>query len=337
MLLSDLVDEYAAASKGNGYARNTVRLRVNAARTFLAIVGNIRTANVTSQHADAYFAARYAKGISPVTLNNELSLLKDFWRYAARRGFTKRDIFEHRRLYRVMPADRVRVPATKFGHLLDSCPHPVDRMVVALGLYLMLRQSEIVDLRIADVNLETGYIRARIHKSSAVDDMPICAELDRELRRWLTWYTEHMQAPLDPLWYLVPAKTAPQFAGRGKATHEHVRLKPMQRIAHPEQVVQRALRASGYTTTADGKTTREGVHTLRRSSARAMFDRLVEDGHDQALRVVQSALHHQSQTTTERYLGVEIDKRRRDELIRGREMFPADTSNVHEITRKAEG
>lgn len=68
------------------------------------------------------------------------------------------------------------------------------------------------------------------------------------------------------------------------------------------------------------------MHTLRRSAARALFDRLATEGYDGALRLVQAMLHHAQSSTTEHYLGLTLDKKRRDDIIRGESMYPAWTA-----------
>jgi len=67
---------------------------------------------------------------------------------------------------------------------------------------------------------------------------------------------------------------------------------------------------------------------------------LVHSGYDGAMRTVQSMLHHASVTTTEGYLGIQLDKKRRDELVKGNRMFPVSTENVigmEERRSEAEG
>ena len=337
MLLSDLVDEYVTAVKNNTYSPHTVRGRTRVARTFLAQVGNIQVGHITERHVAGYFAARQGSGVQPQSLNLELSILRDLWRFAIRRKAARAgsDPFAERRPFRVIPKPRLRIPPAEFPRLLDAATHPRDRMVVALGLYCLLRQGEITALRIQDVDLANGYIHAVITKSSKIDDMPISEELDGELRRWLTWYTQHVGAPLNPNWYLVPAKTPPRAVGKALLDPDLAALRPATRMTNPERAIHRAMAAAGYDLRADdGSSRREGVHTLRRSSARALFDTLSEQGHDEALRIVQATLHHASVVVTEGYIGVEIDKRKRDGIIKGKKMFPVNRENVIPLKQK---
>lgn len=337
ILLSDLVDEFIASLDANGYAKNTVRNHGLAARSFLAHVGNIQAKHVTARHVDSYFAKRKAEKLQPASLNVYLVGLRALFKYATQRRYipAAMDPTAHRRNFREMPKVRLHIPAADFPRLLDCAEHPRDRIVIALGLYLFLRKSEIKSLRVGDVDLARGHIAVRIPKTSELDHMPISAELDTELRRWLTWYAAHLGRELRSSDFLVPAKTPPIYLpglhpqtnwAQGK---EQAKLDPSKPVDKPELAVQRALVAFGEPVRDEnGDSLREGVHTLRRSGARALFDRLVADGYDAAIRTVQSMLHHKHMSTTEGYLGIKLDIKRRDEMVRGKTLFPVSQENV---------
>ena len=338
ILLSDLVDEFETSMKANAYSKNTVRNHIHGARRLLAHVGNIQVQNLTARHVDSYFAARQAKGLTAGSLNAELAALRAMFKYAVQRRYLQagHEPTAHRRPFRQVRRDRLRVPASRFDDLLDGLEHPRDRIVVALGLYLFLRKSEVQALRVGDVNLDTAEVSVEVLKTKQFDVMPISVEMDRELRRWLTYYASRLGRPLRPTDYLAPAKASPRFV-KGLGPQENARLAatwpstldPTRPVADPERATQRALAAVGFDLRDDsGKSLREGAHTLRRSGARALFDQLVADGYDGAMRTVQSMLHHSSVTTTEGYLGIQLDKKRRDDIVRGRQMFPKDEQNV---------
>lgn len=328
ILLSDLIDEFGAMMAANGYSKNTQRNALYASRRFLAHVGNIQVRNVTSRHVDGYFASRQVQGMAPSTLNTQLAYLRMLFKHATVRShISGPDPLAHRRQFRTQKSVRRRIPASDFPRLLDATQHPRDRIILALGIYLLLRQSEIKALKVGDVDLHHGVVSVQVIKSDKADEMPISSELDTELRRWFAWYAEKCGG-LDPSWCLTPAKGRPFIRGF-KGPQDDVALDPSRPMAQPQQIVQRAMRELGLATRGeDGASLYEGVHTLRRSAARALFDRLVDDGYDGALRVVQSSLHHSNSKQTEVYLGIELDAKRRDELIRGEAMFPVDETNV---------
>jgi integrase len=75
-------------------------------------------------------------------------------------------------------------------------------------------------------------------------------------------------------------------------------------------------------------TRHEGIHTIRRAVARHYYDSLAADpkrGHDGAIRVVMTLLHHTNVSTTEHYLGVTSERKARDESLRGRSFLPRPT------------
>lgn len=338
ILLSDLVDEFVATLRSNAYAANTVRNHSRPARYLLAHVGNIQVRHITPRHIDSYLAKRKTDDdLSAASLNVDLVGLRALFRHAVERRYLAphQDPTQHRRNFREVPRDRLRLPAAEFPRLLDACEHPRDRIIVALGLYLFLRKSEIKALRVGDVDLARGVVTVRVEKTKQLDHMPISAELDAELRRWLTWYAASIDRPLDQYDHLVPAKTPPLYLP-GQRPYENfeeakmqARLKPEKPCNRPEEAVHRVLTALGYPVRdEDGGSLREGVHTLRRSGARALFDRLVAEGYDYAIRTVQSMLHHKSIVVTEGYLGVRLDEKRRDEIVRGKPLFPVSEENV---------
>lgn len=337
--LSDVIAEFEVARRAFGLAPNTLRNQRKTLDLMLSVVGNLQVRHVTDRHVQQFLAAAQARGHSAGTMNVHISVLRPFFEFARQRRY----ITQYQnpmlgvRKYTAVPKAKLRIPASRFGHLLASAPHPRDRALVAIGLFLFLRQSEAVGLasapdsglRLGDVNLDTGEISVSVEKTRQRDVMPISEELDGELRRWLTWYHENAPRPLKPSDYLLPAKARPKWIGvKGSQTlvlsEDGGTPVPDRRMLKPEHAVHRTLLVAGIPVRDQGgRSNREGMHTLRRSGARALFDHLVDDGsYDGALRLVQSLLHHSSSKTTEIYLGLDLDTKKRDELLRGKPMFP---------------
>lgn len=311
---------------------NTIRADRCALNTLLAACGDIQPRNITQRHVDTLVTMISAGSIA--TYNARLTQIRNFLKFCRGRKYVPADFDPLAELAygRAVQQERNRVPVTQFNALLDACTHPRDRAVVALGLFTMLRASEIVSLKISDLRLDQYELDVVIHKTKETDTMPISLELDRELRRWLTFYTEqqggtcecystHPSRPLCPSWYLVPAKETVALGSGYDRTYVEEdgtgRLKPTCPMTQVQRVVQRPLRRLGY----DIK--QEGVHTLRRSAARALFDQRVSDGYDGALRLVQSMLHHRNSVMTERYIGLREDRHRRDKEFRAQAMLPS--------------
>lgn len=332
--LTEAVDTYVRFRETNNYSRNTVKMDRQVLTRFLATAGNIYCHSISGQHVTAYFeAVAPTRGAASQSLDH--TVLKGFfaWCRGTKRMAVDQDPMFGRRRPQPMTVERYRVPVHEFGRLLDLAEErtPRDRMLCAMILYTFMRDSEVTSLRIGDIDLDGGWILATIHKSKLQDRVPICSELDSELRAWLTHYTE-VVGYLDPGYFLIPSRWgSPIFEpGSNKIIGHESRYKPTKALAGAgARVVNPILSKMGVSLTdSQGKSKKEGAHTLRRSGARAFFDELVENGYDHGLRIVQSMLHHASIKDTERYIGITADRRSRDEIVRGRTMYARAGENV---------
>ena len=342
MRLSDSIEEYLSYRRSTGYANNTTRVEQQALDLLLVTCGNIQVRSLDSRHGEMFVVAMTTKGLKPVTTNLYRGVFRRFCKWASMKRYlpgTANPLGTTRNLT-VTPKPRRRVPRRDFGRLLDACQHPQQRIIVALGLYLFLRQSEICALDVDKVNLDEGEIMVYRAKTKRWTPMPICTELDRELRRWLTWYANDAAIKYGPLqahWPLVPPRRVSQLKndGTGKcggypALPDHGQVNPLRRASQIQGKAKDALKAIGWEVEPGD---REGLHTLRRSGARALFDELVETGEvrDGVLRIVSSMLDHRSAQTTEGYLGLEADREKVAALLKGRTMFQTTAENVSPI------
>lgn len=332
ILLSDAMDEYlkgrVTLRKGTAAGDRRVLQRL------LRAAGNIQARHLTNAHGEATVAL-LSQTCAPNTIHTDVARLKVFCKWLRARRYLDMytDPFGTITLPRIIERPKLRIPAREFPLLLDAAKSPRDRLIVALGLYLFLRQSEMKELRLSHVDLDAGEVMVTIVKTATRPDrMPISAELDTELRRWLTEYHATAPVALRPDHFLVPAQTPAQFITQKGVVGSRgytIELRPDKPIRTPYKQVQQVLERCGYATRdASGKALSEGVHTLRRSGARALFDRLLGEGYDGALRTVQSMLHHSESAMTERYLGIDVDAHRRNDLLKGHAMYGAETNVV---------
>ena len=102
---------------------------------------------------------------------------------AAEVGFIDRNPFEGAKLRFVR-----RLPKTLTGdepaRLLAAIYKPHHRLMAKLGLYLGLRISEILNLRVEELDLERGMCQVRCGKGDKDRAVPIPAKLLPELRAW---------------------------------------------------------------------------------------------------------------------------------------------------------
>lgn len=312
----DVRDPYLAHLKARGLATSTVKMHNVLLNRWLDLVGNTSIHMIRPQHVERFFAGG---GWSGKTQNLYLSVFRQFVAWNHRHGYLPKDVdpTEGWRNVRTEVKEQFWLPVDEFGALLDAADNARDRAVIALGLYTFLRGSEVASLRIQDVDFERNTINVYRWKTKQADTMPMCLELREELERWLREYKRLMVFALLPEWHLVPTRLSiiDPVTGRYSTTIE-AELKPEVRLFKPYECVKRALLELNY----DPKGT--GAHTLRRSGARALFDRLRSEGYDGALRRVSAMLGHKDTKTTEIYLGLSLERQQRNELLAGKPMFP---------------
>lgn len=341
--LSEVIEECISSYEAQGLAPSSIRSARQTYDHLLAQVGNIQIKYLDTTKVDEFFHSRQSKGEAFTTLNTRRNWVRQLVAHAKLRRYIAHDPVAHIRAFKGLAPKRLLIPATDFDRLLDSCKDPLERIVIALGLYQFHRAGELSALSVGDVDLERGLVDKTNFKSRKRDEVPISAELDDELRRWLTHYAT-VQGGLEPDWFLVPTRTRPMPRQQEDGSWKLVVVgKPYQPTANhrrPHLIVQSVLERAGYPT-ADpyGRSLREGGHTLRRSGARALYDRLLADnGHDDANRTVQSMLGHASFSTTEVYLGIDIDRSKRNALIAGKPMFPkSPAANVVSLNGARQG
>lgn len=321
--LSDAIEDYIGHL--DSMARSKAHLKSSriCLRRLLTLVGNILTENVNEAHVDMYFREA-SRTRSPRSLGLDTAILKGFFRWAirTRRAGRSGDPLAGRTAPKTAPREWRGFPVSKVPALLDSATHPRDRMLLALACFLLGRSAEFTLLKIRDVQLEMSGISYQIPKTLKSDFLPICEELDEELRRWLTAYAEEC-GPLDPSWYLVPAKTPPRINGNREADDSAVRLLPEKRLLCPFKVAHKALEAIGHPLKgADGQRLNEGMHTIRRSMARGLYEQLRDEGDVNPVETVRSMLNHSTEKQTRDYIGLQSERIHRDARLRGRVMFP---------------
>ena len=304
--------EYVAHLRARGLAESTIRSRRLSLLQLDRVSGSLAVWSMSTRHIDKVFASH--PDWSPGTRNNRLSHYKGFFSWCRSRGYMSRDAdptFGYR-FARVPAGNKLRIPVAEWPRLFAACQLPRDKMVLSLGLFLFLRASEIRHIRLKDIDLNGRDAYIYRVKTKDNDVIGFGDELEEDFREYLTWYSENLG--YDPEFFLIPSSgvaAGPNGFIRGSRVYN-----PTKPYAEVHDIVKGILGRAGY------PVDRQGQHTLRRSGARAYFDSMVSDGYDGALRRVQTMLGHTHGYMSERYLGLELDRYRRNADLRGRPMFP---------------
>lgn len=320
------VTDYSLHQQSMGYAKNSVEVAQVVLRALRRHIGGTPLGAIKGTHISE-FMLEQAKTRKPRSLASTHTQLSGFFKWCEQTGRIKPNSspMVGRRAPRFMETERERVPVEQFPELLELAgqEEPRDRALVAVGLYALLRDGEITSLRVGDVNLDSCELLATIHKSRIQDRIPISSALHAELRAWLLHYQE-ITGGLEPDFKLIPS---PRYLRerlpdgrylRGDFSHYDTETS----LAKSSSVVTPLLAKMGFRTVDEtGRSTGEGAHTLRRSGARALYDALTAQGRGDALRIVQTMLHHKNVLQTQHYIGLNPDRETRDTLIKGAVLF----------------
>lgn len=320
--LFEAVERYLDQRRTN-YAKTTYENDMSVLNRFAKATGNIQMRNLTHEHVDKWFLSIQTTVKEASSLNNYRKRLNLFFLYSARAGWTRGgDPLINVKVRRIMRRKRLQLPPDVLVSLLDLAETARDRAFLATAMNTALRASELVALRVGDVDLRNGRLAVTITKTAEEDEMPMTLELQNELRRWLAIYSNDIGQPLQSAMALFPARTGPRFTyreheGRAVRSTRPASWVPTRPMGGPSLVIQEVLRKAGYPTKG------EGVHTIRRSVARAYFDQETALGYDGALRSTQALLHHADGSTTEGYLGLSHETKRRDQILLGKSFLTA--------------
>jgi integrase/recombinase XerD len=249
--------------------------------TFLNKRGVKSLDDATRKTIGAYLMAEKARGISATSLSRNLAAIKVFFRFLASNRFVRSDITDviespkiWKHLPEVLSVDeveqllRIPRPATHYGRR--------DRALIELMYATGVRVSEAAGLKVADVNLDVGYIRC-MGKGSKERIVP----LGRVARKAVDSYLK---------------LTRPHFL---RLRDSDVLLLTRQGKPFTRQGLWKIVK--GYAKRAKIRK-RITPHTLRHSFATHLLSR----GAD--LRIVQEMLGHADISTTQTYTHVDRDR-----------------------------
>lgn len=335
MMLSAAIERYHEWQQYEAdHSPSTILAAKTVLKAFLRTVKDKQLASLTETHVREYFKRlqqphmtghqfyqRMNKPVSASGFNYNRQRVKAFLDWARDEGYLRENLIRNIRPKKVPAKKRQRPAPHVLVDMLEVADGPRDRCFLAVAINSGLRASEIRAIQVGQVDLDSAFITSVvIKKTGEIDDQPITSDLDPELRGWLAEYEQNLGRPLDPEEYLFPHVVGTLFAGcemvDGK--REPIRtpqmLVPDRMIVHPEKIVQKALGRLNLPIKY------EGVHTVRRAVARAFYDMLVARGVNDvdALRQTQSLLHHSLVATTERYLGLDVEREKRNRNLKSR-------------------
>lgn len=348
--VSTAVTEYLSLRKRSGKAHNTMRVDRTLLPRFAGHVGDPDFSQLTMDvvrdffygeggvmdtHSTRIKGQTIREAVGPGTHNNYRARLRVFFTWAKANGYTESGTLLDGVEPLKLPRRRRQQPSPNLLlQLLDQAECAMHRAYLAVAINTACRASEITGIRVGDIDFAAGEVFVTVVKTQEEDEMPLTADLERELRVWLVEYAATLGRPLRADDYLFPARSGNVIARNYLDPNTGTRiLERTPYTYHPERPVTRTEKIVKHALAAVGLPTRyEGTHTLRRAVARAYFDSMTNEiGYDAALRTVSALLHHASMSTTERYLGLSSERARRDQMLRGKPFLTAMVSQENVV------
>lgn len=244
--------------------------------------------DVSREHVLAHLVRLGEEARAPRSVNRAMSAIRGFFRHLVREGRLEVDPTAHapraregRPLPRVLSETEVTALLETVLHSGDASPRALrDAAMLELLYAAGLRVTELVTLRVGDVELRAGFVRVT-GKGRKQRVVPLGEEAGHALRRYL----DHARPEL-----------LARFGGRTRGVVKDALFVTSRGAAMTRQGFWKLLRQRGN---AAGITTEFSPHTLRHSFA----THLLANGAD--LRSVQQMLGHADIGTTQIYTHVE--------------------------------
>jgi integrase len=298
---------------------NACQLRPRHVETCLRSLRDGASGSEEARRQRARLIPRSGRG--DYTLNSDRAVLKRFMRFLhvhkyLSRGEDPMGLIENTPKPRPkVPANRMIMSRSQVKAYLDEAElhHPRDRMVGAIGAYAGLRESEIRELRIENVDLKAMTMTFWRDKPDDLHTVPIMRPLAAEFFHYFAWYELHY-GPLEPTWFVCPQRSAQ--GGKlaiGTAMYPGWPMLPHMKVSGLTKDVVLILTRIGC-----GYMVKKGCHTLRRTFA-CMLLAATRD-----MRLVMRALGHKQIETTESYVMWSPETELLIEAMAGQDLFGMD-------------
>jgi integrase len=336
--LRQAVERYLVAMEEDGLARATIKSR----RTVLdglvqAVNGNPWMTQFKATDVRDYF--RTQGHLSGQAYQLYKGHVNKFLKWAREEGYLAASPEELMRLAgnrKIVLREKLWLTEDQAQQLIDRQKYRRNRAFTVIALDTAARSSEMAHYRIGDLDLDRAVIVKTVTKSSTyeekVDEIALTPQGEAELRLWLAEYATERGITLPELlahteWFLFPSHVP--VARDGFFGPRTPKNRPTRPISAPWKIIGDELRQMGFPAE---KVERAGVHVTRRTTGRLIRDKTKD------IRVAQAILGHESQKTTEIYLGHTEDQARRNDVLRagGWRSAPGPGGKVIPIRRDEE-
>ncbi len=263
----------------------------------VGLVGRDPIARLNRTHIDAALNHARRRGVLNSTLNTYRTDLRRLGGWLVSVQYLKTDPARHLKnvAYQTPKSKRKPVNADQAHDLVTVADaiHPRDGMTCLLMLTTGLRDSEVMGLTWANIDLTTRTGSAYRPKRKDYHTLHLPRQLCIALEKW-QGHVEERHGPIDQSWYVVPALGMGSVQGYPTSMHTEWPMVPTRQQGPAAGRVKVWLAAVGETDLKG-----RASHTLRRTAANLLYARCGD------IRAVQTFLGHASVAMTEMYLDID--------------------------------
>lgn len=319
--MQELGETYLAIRKNQGKGESTIR---GDRRAVMDLARVHDKANRVPKSLDRSWLERYLYGpegvvasgrMQPNSFNILLVQLRQFLVWGVQEGALRPEALSALKRLPETEPERMWMSLDDVVTMIEKCEDEWERFALTLASQTLCRDGEMCTLKLGDFDLDGGEVEIVRHKTRQEDVITVTEVLAEALDRWLSFVERDTGLARDNSWYVVPRRRIYRVPDADVQDYCHVwHYDPGLPTVRLGRIVKKhAAKQLGVEPDSLG---RVGMHMIRRSMARAFYEQLIQQGHQDPIRVVMAMLGHKDQRITEIYLGIKADRLRRNQILR---------------------
>ncbi|SPF47255.1 Site-specific recombinase XerD [Candidatus Desulfosporosinus infrequens] len=142
------------------------------------------------QDLEDYLLHEKERGIASASRSRSLYIIKSFYNYCCKKDICTKNLASLLEPVKVKQKERAFITETEFHDLVKAIDHPVIRTVVQTMFYTGGRMSEMINLKLEEVDLKNNVLHIIEGKGKKDRDVPISDKLHSILTHYLTHIRE---------------------------------------------------------------------------------------------------------------------------------------------------
>ncbi len=190
MLFNEAAESFIRHLELTDKSKNTTRGYKNGLRYFYNFIttkhnGLVYMEDITLEDIEDYMLYRKQRGISTATRRRDIYILRSFYNYCCKKDITSKNLPSRIEPVKVKEKERDFITEEEFEELVDAIRKPVLQAAAQTMFYTGGRISEILNLKLEDVDLENRVIHIIAGKGNKDRDIPINDKLYKILKNYL--------------------------------------------------------------------------------------------------------------------------------------------------------